>query len=123
MSGLHHYDTVAFDVRENTTMLFFAKTGEPGDIDDYLLVMRTITEDFDETMTVEINEEQVSGDGLIEEARMMGNTLTFVLGGPMKDWLGTEELAISFEETSENLASIEAGAFRVLGDLIAGGNA
>ncbi len=123
MSGLHHYDTVAFDVRENTTMLFFAKTAEPGDIDDYLLVMRTITEDFDETLTVEINEEQVSGDGLIEEARMMGNTLTFVLGGAMKDWLGAEELAISFEETSENLASIEAGAFRVLGDLIAGGNA
>ncbi len=123
MSGLHHYDTVAFDVRDNTTMLFFAKTGEPGDIDDYLLVMRTISEDFDEILTVEINEEQVSGDQLIEEARLMGNTLLFVLGDAMREWLGTEELAISFEETSENFASIEAGAFRVFGDLIAGGNA
>ncbi len=123
MSGLHHYDTVAFDVRDNTTMLFFAKTGEPGDIDDYLLVMRTISEDFDEILTVEINEEQVSGDQLIEEARLMGNTLLFVLGDAMREWLGTEELAISFEETSENFASIETGAFRVFGDLIAGGNA
>ena len=123
MSGPHHYDTVAFDVRDNTTMLFFAKTAEPGDIDDYLLIMRTINEDFDEVLTVEINEEQVSGEKLIEEARLMGNTILFRLGDAMRGWLGTEELAVSFEETSENLASIETGAFRVLGDLIAGGNA
>ncbi len=123
MSGLHHYDTVAFDVRDNTTMLFFAKTAEPGDIDDYLLVMRTINEDFDEILTVEINEEQLTGDNLIEEARLMGNTMLFVLGQPMRDWLGSDEITVSFEETSENIASIEAGAFRVLGDLFAGGNA
>ncbi len=123
MSGLHHYDTVAFDVRDNTTMLFFAKTAEPGDIDDYLLVMRTINEDFDEILTVEINEEQVTGEKLIEEARLMGNTLLFRLGESMRDWLGADEITVSFEETSENFASIEAGAFRVLGDLIAGGNA
>ncbi|MEM6511374.1 MAG: hypothetical protein AAF660_00060 [Pseudomonadota bacterium] len=123
MSGLHHYDTVAFDVRDNTTMLFFAKTAEPGDIDDYLLVMRTINDDFDEILTVEINEEQVSGEALIDEARLMGNTLQFTLGDSMREWLGADALTISFEETSENIASIEAGAFRVLGDLIAGGNA
>ncbi|MEM9689773.1 MAG: hypothetical protein AAF917_09860, partial [Pseudomonadota bacterium] len=113
----------AFDVRDNTTMLFFAKTAEPGDIDDYLLVMRTINDDFDEILTVEINEEQVSGEALIDEARLMGNTLQFTLGDSMREWLGADALTISFEETSENIASIEAGAFRVLGDLIAGGNA
>ena len=26
MSGSRHYDTVAFDVRDNATMLFFART-------------------------------------------------------------------------------------------------
>ena len=75
MSTKHHYDTVAFDVRDNTTMLFFAKTAEPGDIDDYLLLMRTIGDDFDETLTIEINEEQMSGSELIEDAQLIGNIL------------------------------------------------
>ena len=123
MSKVHHYDTVAFDVRDNTTMLFFAKTAEPGDIDDYLLLMRTINEDFDEILTLEINEEQVSGEGLINEARMIGNTIVFSLGDAARDWQGMDEFTVSFEETSDNLASIETGAFRVLGDLLVGGNA
>ena len=31
MADSRHYDTVAFDVRDNATMLFFAKTTETGD--------------------------------------------------------------------------------------------
>ena len=34
MTESRQYDTVAFDVRDNATMLFFAKTTEVGDISD-----------------------------------------------------------------------------------------
>lgn len=123
MSTNHHYDTVAFDVRDNTTMLFFAKTAEPGDIDDYLLLMRTIGDDFDETLTIEINEEQVSGSDLIQKAQLIGNTLTLTVNDSVSDWKGAKNFTLTFEETDENFASIEAGAFRVLGDTLTGGNA
>lgn len=123
MSKDHHYDTVAFDVRDNTTMLFFAKTGEPGDINDYLLLMRTIGDDFDETLTIEINEEQVSGPELIENAELIGNTLKLTFDESVSDWKGAREMVLTFEETDDNFASIEAGAFRVLGDTLSGGNA
>lgn len=123
MSKDHHYDTVAFDVRDNTTMLFFAKTGEPGDINDYLLLMRTIGEDFDETLTIEINEEQVSGPELIQNAELIGNTLKLTVDESVSDWKGVREFVLTFEETDDNFASIEAGAFRVLGDTLSGGNA
>ena len=123
MSKDHHYDTVAFDVRDNTTMLFFAKTGDPGDINDYLLLMRTIGDDFDETLTIEINEEQVSGPELIENAELIGNTLKLTLDESVSDWKGARDMVLTFEETDDNFASIEAGAFRVLGDTLSGGNA
>lgn len=123
MSKDHHYDTVAFDVRDNTTMLFFAKTGEPGDINDYLLLMRTIGDDFDETLTIEINEEQVSGPELIENAELIGNTLKLTVDESVSNWKGAREMVLTFEETDDNFASIEAGAFRVLGDTLSGGNA
>ena len=55
MSASRHYDTVAFDVRDSATMLFFARTSADGDIDDYLLLMRTIGEDFDDTIILEVN--------------------------------------------------------------------
>ena len=123
MSKEHHYDTVAFDVRDNTTMLFFAKTGEPGDINDYLLLMRTIGDDFDETMTIEINEEQVSGPELIENAELIGNTLTLRFRDKVDALDGAGELALTFAETPDNLNSVEVGAFRVLGDVLKGGSA
>ena len=47
MTESRQYDTVAFDVRDNATMLFFAKTTDAGDINDYLLLMRTVDDDFD----------------------------------------------------------------------------
>ena len=56
MSEARHYDTVAFDVRDNATMLFFANTSDDEDISDYLLLMRTVDEDFDESIYIEINE-------------------------------------------------------------------
>ena len=122
MSDSHHYDTVAFDVRDNATMLFFAQTGEHGDIDRYLLIVRTIEEDFDESLHIEVDDQQFGGKEFLEQARLVGNTLTLVLREPVGA-LGGSEFVLSFEETPENLSSIEAGAFRVLGDVLVGGTA
>jgi hypothetical protein len=123
MSDSRFYDTVAFDVRDNATMLFFARTTEEGDIDDYLLLMRTVEDDFDSSMYIEINEKQFGGHDLVKEAVLIGTTLTLRLHEPAAELGGISEIALSFADTTENGASIEAGAFRVLGDTLAGGNA
>jgi hypothetical protein len=123
MTASRHYDTVAFDVRDNATMLFFAKTGENGEIDDYLLIVRTIDDDFDESMYIEINERQEGGQDLLREARLIGNMLTLSFNEPLDVLDGASELSLSFAETPENLNGIEVGAFRVLGDALTGGNA
>ena len=122
MAGSRHYDTVAFDVRDNATMLFFAKTNETGDIDDYLLLVRTIEDDFDESMHIEINEKQFGGHDVLQEARLIGNTLTLKFRDAVDALDGADELALTFMETQENLNSLEAGAFRVLGDALTGGS-
>lgn len=123
MAGNRHYDTVAFDVRDNATMLFFAKTTETGDIDEYLLLVRTIEDDFDESMHIEINEKQFGGHDVLQEARLIGNTLTLKFREAVDALDGADELALTFMETQENLNSLEAGAFRVLGDALTGGHA
>ena len=123
MSESRFYDTVAFDVRDNATMLFFARTSEEGDIDDYLLLMRTVEDDFDSSMYIEINEKQFGGHDLVKEAVLIGTTLTLRLHEPAAELGGISEIVLSFADTPENGASIEAGAFRVLGDTLAGGNA
>jgi hypothetical protein len=123
MSDSRFYDTVAFDVRDNATMLFFARTSEEGDIDDYLLLMRTVEDDFDSSMYIEINEKQFGGHDLVKEAVLIGTTLTLRLHEPAAELGGISEIVLSFADTTENGASIEAGAFRVLGDTLAGGNA
>ena len=123
MANSRSYDTVAFDVRDNATMLFFARTTAEGDIDDYLLLMRTIDEDFDSTTYIEINEQQFGGHDLIREAALMGNTLTLHLHEPAKELGGVTEIVLTWADTPENGASIEAGAFRVLGDTLVGGTA
>jgi hypothetical protein len=123
MADSRNYDTVAFDVRDNATMLFFARTTAEGDIDDYLLLMRTIEEDFDSSMYIEINEQQFGGHNLIREAALMGNTLTLHLHEPAAELGGVTEIVLTWADTPENGASIEAGAFRVLGDAMSGGNA
>ncbi len=123
MTNSRHYDTVAFDVRDNATMLFFARTTPEGDINDYLLLMRTIEENFDESMYIEINEHQFGGHDLIREAALMGNTLTLTLYEPAEELGGATQIVLTFADTPENGTSIERGAFRVLGDTLVGGNA
>ena len=123
MSHSRFYDTVAFDVRDNATMLFFAKTSDEGDIQDYVLLMRAIEEDFDESLYIEINEQQFGGHNLLKEARLLGNTLTLVLHEPARELDNADEVVLTFEETENNLTSMETGAFRVLGDALVGGNA
>ena len=121
MSDSRHYDTVAFDVRDNATMLFFAKTTPEGDINDYLLLMRTIEDDFDESMYIEINENQFGGHNLIREAELMGNTLTLKLHEAAKELGGATQIVLTYADTPENGTSIERGAFRVLGDTLSSG--
>ena len=121
----HHrfYDTVAFDVRDNATMLFFAKTSSESDIEDYLLLLRTVNEEFEESVFIEVNEQQFGGHKLIASAELVGNTLTLTLNEPAKELGDTKELALTFAETADNLRALEAGLFRVLGDAVEGGHA
>ena len=123
MTTSRQYDTVAFDVRDNATMLFFAKTTGEGDIAEYLLLMRTVEENFDESIYIEINEQQFGGHNLIREAALTGNVLTLRLHEPAKELDGISDIVLTWEDTTENLESIEAGAFRVFGDTLVGGNA
>jgi len=123
MSANHNYDTVAFDVRDNATMLFFARTTDEGDIDDYLLLMRTVEEDFESSTYLEINEQQIGGDNLIRTAELVGNTMTLQFTEPVKELGGSAQIVLTWADTPENGASIEAGAFRVLSDALIGGNA
>jgi hypothetical protein len=123
MTDSRQYDTVAFDVREKTTMLFFAKTTDEGDIADYLLLMRTVDEEFDESIYIEINEQQFGGHNLIREAALTGNVLTLHLHEPAEELDGVSDIVLTWLDTTENLESIEAGAFRVFGDTLVGGNA
>ncbi len=117
------YDTVAFDVRENATMLFFARTTLSGDIEDYLLLMRASENESDESLYLEINEHQFGGSDLIREARLTGNVLTLELAEPLDALDGASQIVLTYENSAANKASIEAGAFRVLGNTLCGGNA
>ena len=53
----------------------------------------------------------------------MGNTLTLKLREPAKELGNVTQIVLTFADTPENGASIEAGAFRVLGDTLTGGSA
>ena len=123
MVASRQYDTVAFDVRDNATMLFFAKITDEGDISDYLLLMRTVDEEFEESIYIEINEQQFGGHNLIREAALTGNVLTLRLFDPAEELDGTTDIVLTWVETTDNQESMEAGAFRVFGDTLVGGNA
>jgi hypothetical protein len=123
MAATRQYDTVAFDVRDNATMLFFARTTPEGDIEDYLLLMRTVEDDFEESTYIEINENQFGGHNLIREAELIGNMLTLRLHEPARELGGVTEITLTYADTPENGTSMERGAFRVLGDALTGGNA
>jgi hypothetical protein len=104
-------------------MLFFAKTTNAGDIEDYLLLMRAEGEDDDASIYLEINEREFAGHDLIREARLTGNMLTLALRAPADELQGVEDIILTYDDTPENKSGIEAGAFRVLGNLLAGGHA
>jgi len=123
MASSRHYDTVTFDVRDDATMLFFARMSQAGDIEDYLLLMRAAGEDLDEAIYIEINENQFSGHDLIEEARMTGNMLTLELRESSAELDGASQIVLTYDDSPENRTSMESGAFRVLGDTLAGGHA
>lgn len=123
MSAHRQYDTVSFDVRDNAMILFFARTTDSGDIDDYLLLMRGQSEDFAPKIYIEINEQQFSGHDLIREVHMRDNILTLHLREPASELGGAQEIVLSYEASPENKAIVEAGALRVLGDCLAGGHA
>ena len=123
MSCHRQYDTVAFDVRDSALMLFFARTSAAGEIDDYLLLMRGDGERIGRSIYLEINEQQLAGHDLIREARMGENMLTLSLHEPSAALDGADEIVLSYAASAANKASVEAGAFRVLGDCLAGGHA
>ena len=123
MSCHRQYDTVAFDVRDNALMLFFARTTREGDIDDYLLLMRAVGDEYDPAIYLEVNEQQLAGHNLIREARMADNMLTLTLFEPAAELGGAAEIVLSYDASADNKASVEAGAFQVLGDCLEGGHA
>ena len=92
-------------------------------IEYYLLLMRAEGEEFDDAIYIEINENQFSGHDLIQEARMTGNMLTLELREPVDELDGASEIVLTYDDSPENRTSIETGAFRVLGNTLAGGNA
>jgi len=117
------YDTVAYDVRDDANMLFFAKTTPGGDIADYLLLMRTVTGGENQPIYIEINEQEYGGHDLIKTAALTGNILTLTLRQPADELGGISDIVLTWTETSDNTESIEAGAFSVFGDTLACGNA
>jgi hypothetical protein len=123
MTENRHYDTVAYDVRNDAMILFFAKTRKTGDIVDYLLLMRAAGEDFDDAIYIEMNENEFVGHDLIMQAHMTGGMLTLQLREPAVELQGALEIVVTYDNSEENRASVEAGAFRILGDRLEGGHA
>jgi len=104
-------------------MLFFARTNEDGDIDDYLLLMRTIDEDFNDLIFLEVNDEQLPGNEIIRRAEMSDNMLTLVFAAPVVAIGGASELVITFDNSEKNRSAMGSGAFVVLGEKLSGGHA
>lgn len=122
MNQTSHYDTVAFDVRDNASMLFFAATADSGDIKSYLLLMRAAGEDSGDSIYLEINEDQFAGTDVIREAELTTNVLTLRFDATAAEEFGSEELVLTFDDNEANRAGIEAGAFQVLGEKLLGGH-
>lgn len=123
MTANRHFDTVAFDVKDNASMLFFAQTAEGGDIAEYLLIMRAEGEDYDNAVYLELNDQQLAGHDLVREARLTDNILTLELRRPAEALSGANAIVLTFDATDENKSNIEAGVLRVLGDLLSGARA
>jgi hypothetical protein len=85
--------------------------------------MRAEGEDFDEAIYLEINEQEFVGHDLIKEARMTGGMLTLQLRGPAAELDGATEIVLTYDNNNDNRAREEAGALRILGDMLEGGHA
>ena len=85
--------------------------------------MRAEGDDLDDAIYIEINENQFAGHDLIQEARMTGNMLTLELKEPVAELDGASEIVLTYDDSPENRTSMESGAFRVLGNALAGGHA
>lgn len=118
-----HYNAVAFDVRENMPMLFFARTGAKGDIEDYLLLMRTPGTSPEGELFIEVNDMQLPAGELIRKATMDGNTLTLHFRRKVRELNNASRLVLTFDNSRENKSCMERGAFRVLGDKLSCGHA
>jgi hypothetical protein len=70
-----------------------------------------------------MNENEFVGHDLITEARMTGGMLTLQLREPATELQGAREIVLTYDNNEENRASVEAGAFRILGDRLEGGHA
>lgn len=123
MTSTRHFDTVAFDVRDNAAMLFFADTRRSGDIRSYLLLMRAEGENADGNLYLEIDETQLIGERVVETAELAGNELRLTLHEDAADTFGDNEFVLTFEDNDHNRAGIESGALRVLGEVLSGGEA
>ena len=104
-------------------MLFFAQTTDEAEIEDYLLLLRTVDDEFEESLYIEVNEQQFGGHDLLASAELVSNTLTLNLREPSSELGGARQIVLTFAESAENLAAIEAGLFRVLGDVLDAGHA
>ena len=122
MTTSRHFDTVVFDIRDGAAMLFFAETRKSGDIKSYLLLMRATDDDFNSTLYLEIDENQLAGDEVVEEAELDGNLLRLKLGSQAAEIFGDATFVLTFDDTERNHAGIESGALRVLGDKLVGGH-
>ena len=122
MPAARHFDTVVFEERDNARMLFFAKTTPAGDIEEYFLITHAGT-DAGTILMLEVNEHQEVGNDLVREASMTGNVLALDFGRPVAGLDNETGALISYDDTGENRASIEAGVFAVLGDKLTGGHA
>lgn len=123
MTANRHFDTVAFDVRDDASMLFFAQTSANGDIADYVLIMRAEGDNHDDAVYLELNDQQLAGHDLVREARLTDNMLTLELREPEDVLGGADSIVLTFDATDENRSNIEAGVLRVLGDLLSGARA
>lgn len=122
MTTSRHFDTVAFDVRDNASMLFFADTQKSGDIKSYLLLMRASDDEFNDTLYLEIDETQLAGDDVVKQAELDGNLLRLTLHDGAASTFGDSDLVLTFDDNPHNRAGIESGAMRVLGDKLVGGH-
>lgn len=118
-----HYNAVAFDVRENMPMLFFARTGAKGEIEDYLLIMRIPGTGPEEQLVIEVNDVQLPGSELVRKATMDENTLTLYFRRKVREFNNAAKLVVTFDNSRDNKACMERGAFRVLGDMLSCGHA